>query len=101
MKYLKLPKKRPEYRQNRDHSEFLQTLHTQLFSIETFHQQLLQQLQETYVMIAIPSYQLEEYIEDLQDLHHEFLPRTAYEIPEVPLNVEQQPSPQQPSSTSS
>ena len=46
--HFQIPKKRPEYRQDREHQDFLTTLNQRFASVQAFEDRLVQQLESAF-----------------------------------------------------
>lgn len=88
MEYLKLPMKRPEYRSDRSHKDFLLPLHAQLPSKQGFLDDVQASLGKHYQVIQDESLEedcddldrvFEEYNGKLDETGHVFKPRTVIE----------------------
>lgn len=62
-----MPKKRPEYRADRDHLDFLSTLKDHLISIDDFEKKVEKQLSEKFDICIRTVEELEEIASSLRD----------------------------------
>ena len=60
-----MPKKRPEYRADRVHSDFLTTLKDHLPSIEDFESKIEQQLHQNYDVNIIDEFDINSLVDEL------------------------------------
>ncbi len=91
-----MPKKRPEYRQNRSHLDFLLPIKQKNISVKTFQHVLFQELKQHYQLHALvnqqdasPSaYTIEKLIQEVHKLNPDFKPRTYEEdVSQVVANM--------------
>lgn len=61
MSYLQMPKKRPQYRNDRTHSDFLMNLSTQINSAKEFENLIRHQLNEVYDLEIVNANEYLEY----------------------------------------
>jgi hypothetical protein len=79
MEYLKLPKKRPEYRESRKHSDFLLPLQTRLRSIELLERNIFLELAKLYHLVPVSEKDLLQKWNDLRAENPKFEPRTKWD----------------------
>jgi hypothetical protein len=75
-----LPKKRPEYRQNRKHTDFLQPLKNSISSLDDFERGIKDQLTHLYDVEEVSLAEVEHLENELKIKVPDFDPRTKVEI---------------------
>jgi len=67
MEYLKIPSKKPEYRGERNHKDFLTTLKENLPSMNEFQNNIIEQLSTVYDVKLIDNNTIEKIVNDLKN----------------------------------
>ena len=65
MNYLALPKKRPQYRGDRNHNDFLTKLNKHIDNIDTFHLQIVTALSDEYEVKTVDENDLNQIIRNI------------------------------------
>eukprot|EP01040_Poterioochromonas_malhamensis_P013159 gene13159-14442_t len=86
MEYLQLPKKRPEYRQSRKHTDFLLPISTRLSSIELLERNIFHELAKHYNLKPLTEQEIIQKASELKVINPEFQCRTKREdLSEYPV----------------
>jgi hypothetical protein len=75
-----LPKKRPEYRQNRKHVDFLQPLSRSISSLSALEEGLHSQLETLYDVQKVSLLEVEALAQSIEMTVPDFSPRTKLEV---------------------